>query len=73
MDGIAVKLERLKREARKEWQRKWRKKLRDAAPSTRAEWRGLAGDVAIGFLKIVLDNALGLLEFMANHEIGQSP
>ena len=58
MDGIAVKLERLKREARKEWQRKWRKKLRDAAPSTRAEWRGLAGDVAIGFLKIVLITVL---------------
>src|SRR2546429_1669155 len=39
MDGIAVKLERLKREAQKEWKRKWRQKLRQAAPSTPAEWR----------------------------------
>src|SRR6267142_2438760 len=54
MDGIAVKLERLKREAQKEWKRKWRKKLRDAAPSNAAEWRALAGAVAAGLLKIVL-------------------
>lgn len=50
MDGIAVKLERLKREARKEWKRKWRA----TAKATPAEWRALAGDVALGFLKIGL-------------------
>src|SRR2546422_4867960 len=58
MDGIAVKLERLKREAQKEWKRKWRQKLRQAAPSTPAEWRALAGGVLRGFLKIALIIAL---------------
>src|SRR3989454_12318387 len=58
MDGIAVKLERLKREARREWKRKWRQKLRQAAPSTPAEWRALAGEVLRGFLKIALIIAL---------------
>jgi len=58
MDGIAVRLERLKREAQKEWKRKWRQKLRQAAPSTPAEWRALAGEVLLGFLKIALIIAL---------------
>ena len=44
MDGIALKLERLKREARREWKKKWRK----------AEWRPLAGDIAVSSLKIAL-------------------
>jgi hypothetical protein len=56
MDGIAVKLERLKREARKEWKRKWRATTK----TTPAEWRALAGDLAIGFLKIT---AIILLPF----------
>ncbi|HET9387556.1 MAG TPA: hypothetical protein VFO67_20645 [Gemmatimonadales bacterium] len=50
MDGFALKLERLKREARKEWKRKWRA----TAKATPAEWRAVAGDVALGFLKIGL-------------------
>jgi hypothetical protein len=51
MDGtIAVKLDRLKREARKEWKRKWRA----TAKKTPAEWRGLAGDIALGILKVAL-------------------
>jgi hypothetical protein len=54
MDGIAVKLERLKREARKEWKRKWRA----TAKATPAEWRALAGDIALGFLKVGLVIAL---------------
>ena len=58
MDGIAVKLERLKREAAREWKRKWRQKLRQAAPATSAEWRALAGAVAAGFLKVFLIIAL---------------
>jgi hypothetical protein len=58
MDGIAVKLERLKREARREWKRKWRQKLRQAAPATSAEWRALAGAAAAGLLKVVLIIAL---------------
>jgi hypothetical protein len=48
MDGIAVKLERLKREARKEWKRKWRATTK----TTPAEWRAIAGDIALAFLKI---------------------
>ncbi|HEV8511184.1 MAG TPA: hypothetical protein VGQ48_12115 [Gemmatimonadales bacterium] len=58
MDGIAVKLERLKREAQREWKRKWRQKLRQAAPATSAEWRALAGAAAAGLLKIFLIIAL---------------
>src|SRR5216117_848258 len=58
MDGIAVKLERLKREAAREWKRKWRQKLRQAAPATSAEWRALAGAVAAGLLRIFLIIAL---------------
>src|SRR5262245_61447296 len=50
MDGIAVKLERLKREARKEWKRKWRATTK----TTPAEWRALAGDIALAFLKVAL-------------------
>lgn len=50
MDGIAVKLERLKREARKEWKRKWRATTRQ----TPAEWRALAGDVALACIKVGL-------------------
>src|SRR5881296_3077179 len=58
MDGIAVKLERLKREAQKEWKRKWRKKLRQAAPANAAEWRALAAEAAGAVLKVVLIIAL---------------
>jgi len=58
MDGIAVKLERLKREAQKEWKAKWRKKLRQAAPSNAAEWRALAAEAAGAVLKVVLIIAL---------------
>ncbi len=58
MDGIAVKLERLKREAAREWKRKWRQKLRQAAPATSAEWRALAAAVAAGLLRIFLIIAL---------------
>ena len=58
MDGIAVKLERLKREVRKEWKAKWRKKLRQAAPSNAAEWRALAAEAAGAVLKVVLIIAL---------------
>jgi hypothetical protein len=50
MDAIAVKLERLKREARKEWKRK----LRSAAKKTPAEWRSLAGEIVLAFLKVAL-------------------
>src|SRR6266571_3309778 len=58
MDGIAVKLERLKREVRKEWKAKWRKKLRQATPSNAAEWRALAAEAAGAVLKVVLIIAL---------------
>src|SRR5260221_6188975 len=58
MDGIAVKLERLKREAQKEWKRKWSKKVRQAAPASVAEWRALGGEVVRALLKIALIIAL---------------
>ncbi|MGE5801331.1 MAG: hypothetical protein ACM358_03665 [Gemmatimonadota bacterium] len=58
MDGIAVRLERLKREARKEWKRKWRQKLRQAAPANSAEWRALALAALGGLAKIALIIAL---------------
>jgi len=58
MESVAVRFERLKREAQKEWRRKWRQTLRQAAPATSAEWRALAGDVAVALLKIVLIIAL---------------
>jgi len=58
MDGIAVRLERLKREAQKEWKRKWRKKLRQAAPANAAEWRALAAEALGAVLKVVLIIAL---------------
>ena len=58
MDGIAVKLEKLKREAQKEWKRKWRKKVRQAAPASAAEWRVLAAALAGAILKIAMIIAL---------------
>src|SRR5213592_1644543 len=54
MDGVAVRLARLKKEAQREWRRKWRQ----AAPSTPTEWKALAGEALIGFLKIALIIAL---------------
>ncbi len=61
MDGVAVRLERLKREAQKEWKRKWRKKLRDAAPSNAAEWRALTAAALGAVLKVALIIALPFL------------
>jgi hypothetical protein len=54
MDGIALKLARLKREAEREWRRKWRQ----SAPATAAEWRALVGEMALGALKVALIIAL---------------
>ena len=77
MDGIAVKLERLKREARKEWKAKWRHKLRQAAPASSAEWRALAGEVVSGLLKIALIIALPFAVLVRGsvfvYEHGQTP
>src|SRR5438876_1974517 len=58
MDSVAAKLERLKREVRKEWKAKWRNKLRQAAPANAAEWRALAAEAAGAALKVVLIIAL---------------
>jgi hypothetical protein len=58
MDDVAVRLARLKRDAKKEWNRKWRKKIRQAAPATAAEWRALAGEAVRALLKIALIIAL---------------
>jgi hypothetical protein len=61
MDGIAVKLERLKREAQKEWKRRWRKKLQQAAPKTAAEWRALAAAALGAVLRVLFIIALPFL------------
>src|SRR6266516_3307617 len=58
MDSVAVRLERLQREAQKEWRRKWRQKLRKAAPANAAEWRALAVEVLSAIAKIALIIAL---------------
>jgi hypothetical protein len=55
---VAVRLARLKREAKNEWNRKWRKKIRQAAPATAAEWRALAVEALRALLKIALIIAL---------------
>src|SRR5258705_5214279 len=56
--GIAVKLERLKRDAKKEGKGKGRKKVRQAAPANAAEWRALGGAILGGVLKLALIIAL---------------
>jgi hypothetical protein len=73
MDGIALKLARLKREARREWRRKFKRK----APATPAEWRALAGDAIRGILKVVLIIALPFAVLVRGavfiHEHGRTP
>ena len=56
MDSVAVRLERLKREVQKDWRRKWRQKLRKAAPANAAEWRALGAQVlsAIGQVALII-------------------
>ncbi|MEX2156803.1 MAG: hypothetical protein WD773_08185 [Gemmatimonadales bacterium] len=77
MDGIALKLDRLKREARREWQRKWRQRWRQKAPSSAAEWRALAGDVLTGLLRVALIIALPFAVLVRGavfiHEHGRAP
>jgi hypothetical protein len=73
MDGIAVKLARLKREARREWRRRFKQK----APATPAESRSLAGEAARGLLKVVLIIALPFAVLVRGavfiHEHGRTP
>ena len=54
MDAVAVRLAKLKREAQKEWKRKWRKRLKEAAPKTAAEWRALAFEALGAVLQVAL-------------------
>jgi hypothetical protein len=61
MDGVTVRLERLKREAQKEWKRRWRKKLQQAAPKTAAEWRALAAAALGAVLRVLFIIALPFL------------
>jgi len=77
MDGIAVRLERLKREARKEWQRRV-KRLQRGTPEARArEWRALAGAVAGAVLKVALILALPFAVLVRGavffHQYGRIP
>src|SRR5260370_32867093 len=73
MDGVAVRLARLKKEAQREWRRKWRQ----AAPSTPTEWKALAGEALIGFLKIALIIALPFVVLVRGsvfiYEHGRTP
>src|SRR6266571_6277301 len=73
MDGVAVRLARLKKEAQREWRRKWRQ----AAPSTTAEWKALAGEALIGALKIALIIALPFVVLVRGsvfiYEHGRTP
>jgi len=73
MDGIALKLARLKREARREWRRQWRQK----APATPAEWRALAGEAVRGLLKVAFIIALPFAVLVRGavfiHEHGRAP
>ena len=73
MDGIALKLAKLKREARREWHRKWRQK----APASPAEWRALAAEAVRGLLKVAVIIALPFAVLVRGavfiHEHGQAP
>ena len=73
MDGIALKLARLKRKARREWRRKWKQK----APASPAEWRALAGDAVRGVLKVALIIGLPFAVLVRGavfiHEHGRAP
>ena len=73
MDGISLKLARLKREARREWRRKFKQK----APETPAEWRALGGEAVRGILKVALIIALPFAVLVRGavfiHEHAQTP
>src|SRR5437660_10485900 len=73
MDGVALRVARLKKEAQREWRRKWRQ----AAPSTPTEWKALAGEALIGFLKIALIIALPFVVLVRGsvfiYEHGRTP
>src|SRR3989440_10380474 len=73
MDGMALRFARLKKEAQREWRRKWRQ----AAPSTPTEWKALAGEALIGFLKIALIIALPFVVLVRGsvfiYEHGRTP
>jgi hypothetical protein len=58
VDGIAVRLERLKREARREWQRRVKRLQQGPARSRAREWRALAGAAAGAILMLALIIAL---------------
>lgn len=77
MDGIALKLARLKREARREWRRKWRQDWRQKAPSSPAEWRALAGEGVRSLLRVALIVALPFAVLVWGavfiHEYGRAP
>jgi hypothetical protein len=66
-------LARLKREARREWQRKWRQK----APASSAEWRALGADAGRGLLRVALIIALPFAVLVRGavfiHEHGRTP
>lgn len=77
MDGIAVRLERLKREARREWQRRVQRLQRGTARARAREWRALAGAFLAAAGKVALIIALPFAVLVRGavfiHEYGRMP
>lgn len=77
MDAIAARLERLKRDARREWRRRVKRLQRGTTESRAAEWRALAGAAAGAVLKLALILALPFAVLVRGtvfiHQYGRMP
>lgn len=77
MDGIAVRLDRLKREARREWRRRVKRLQRGSAESRAREWRALGAAVLSAALKVAAIIALPFAVLVRGavfiHEHGRVP
>lgn len=77
MDGIAVRLDRLKREARREWRRRVKRLQRGSAESRAREWRALGAAVLSAALKVAAIVALPFAVLVRGavfiHEHGRVP
>jgi hypothetical protein len=77
MDGIAVRLDRLKREAQREWQRRVKRLQRGTVESRAREWRALGAAILAAGLKVALIIALPFVVLVRGavfiHEHGRMP
>src|SRR5256885_1169551 len=74
MDTVAVRLAKLKREAQKEWKRKWRPKLRQATPGQSAEWRAVGADGSVHpLLRLALSTLILVDRDMLITDTGRAP